>query len=80
MNDKNTDKRVISKPITVLQTELANKIVADINEANLHPVIIMPVIEEIYGIMKNTLKETRKREKTEYEKSINESNMNDESK
>ena len=80
MNDKNTDKRVISKPITVLQTELANKIVADINEANLHPAIVMPVIEEIYGIMKNTLKETRKREKTEYEKSINESNMNDESK
>lgn len=80
MNDKNTDKRVISKPITVLQTELANKIVADINEANLHPVIIMPVIEEIYDIMKNILKETREREKLEYEKSINESNMNDESK
>ena len=68
MNDKNTDKRVISKPITVLQTELANKIVADINEANLHPVIIMPVIEEIYDIMKNILKETREREKLEYEK------------
>ena len=77
MENKNIDKRVISKPITVLQTELANKIVADINEANLHPVIIMPVIEEIYGIMKNTLKETRERERSEYEKSIaisNESN------
>ena len=74
MNDKNTDKRVISKPITVLQTELANKIVADINEANLHPVIIMPVIEEIYDIMKNTLKETREREKLEYEKSMKKEN------
>lgn len=74
MNDKNTDKRVISKPITVLQTELANKIVADINEANLHPVIIMPVIEEIYDIMKNILKETREREKLEYEKSIKKEN------
>lgn len=74
MNDKNTDKRVISKPITVLQTELANKIVADINEANLHPVIIMPVIEEIYDIMKNILKETREREKLEYEKSMKKEN------
>ena len=53
MNYKNTDKRVISKPITVLQTELANKIVADINEANLHPVIIMPVIGEI--LVKNKI-------------------------
>ena len=74
MNDKNTDKRVISKPITVLQTELSNKIVADINEANLHPVIIMPVIEEIYDIMKNILKETREREKLEYEKSMKKEN------
>ena len=74
MNDKNTDKRVISKPITVIQTELANKIVADINEANLHPVIIMPVIEEIYDIMKNILKETREREKLEYEKSMKKEN------
>ena len=74
MNDKNMDKRVISKPITVLQPELANKIVADINEANLHPVIIMPVIEEIYDIMKNILKETREREKLEYEKSMKKEN------
>ena len=74
MNDKNMDKRVISKPITVLQTELANKIVADINEANLHPVVIMPVIEEIYDIMKNILKETREREKLEYEKSMKKEN------
>ena len=74
MNDKNMDKRVISKPITILQTELANKIVADINEANLHPVIIMPVIEEIYDIMKNILKETREREKLEYEKSMKKEN------
>ena len=45
---------------------LANKIVADINEANLHPVIIMPVIEEIYVMMKNTLKEIREREMIQY--------------
>ena len=40
MNDKN-----VQKPITVLQTELANKIIENINDSGLHPVVIMPVIE-----------------------------------
>ena len=65
MNDKN-----VQKPITVLQTELANKIIENINDSGLHPVVIMPVIEEIYFLMKNTIKETREKEKIEYEKSI----------
>ena len=71
MDNKNTDKTMIPKPITVAQTELADKIIKNINESNLHPSIIMPVIEEIYTLMKNTLKEIREREKSEYEKSIN---------
>ena len=65
MNDKN-----VQKPITVLQTELANKIIENINDSGLHPVVIMPVIEEVYFLMKNTIKETREKEKIEYEKSI----------
>ena len=65
MNDKN-----IQKPITVIQTELANKIIESINDSGLHPVVIMPVIEEVYFLMKNTVKETREKEKIEYEKSI----------
>ena len=65
MNDKN-----IQKPITVLQTELANKIIENINDSGLHPVVIMPVIEEVYFLMKNTIKETREKEKIEYENSI----------
>ena len=69
MNDKN-----VQKPITVMQTELANKIIESINDSGLHPVVIMPVIEEIYDIMKNILKETREREKLEYEKSMKKEN------
>ena len=65
MNDKN-----VQKPITVLQTELANKIIESINDSGLHPVVIMPVIEEVYFLMKNTVKETREKEKNEYENSI----------
>ena len=80
MDNINTDKSVISKPITVAQTELANSIIDCINNSGLHPVIIMPVIEEIYMMMKNTLKETRDKEKIEYEKAIAESNKINESK
>lgn len=74
MDNKNADKTMIPKPITVAQTELADKIIKNINESNLHPAIIMPVIEEIYTLMKNTLKETREREKLEYEKSMKKEN------
>ena len=80
MDNKNANKMSISKPITVAQTDLANSIIHDINPSGLHPVIIMPVIEEIYMMMKNTVKETREKEKIEYEKSVIESNKTNESK
>ena len=80
MDNKNVNKMSISKPITVVQTDLANSIIDCINNSGLHPVIIMPVIEEIYMMMKNTVKETRDKEKLEYEKSIAESNKTNESK
>lgn len=73
----------ITKPITVAQTELAEKIINDINEMELHPSLIMPVIDEIYSIMKNTMAETKERERAAYEKAIKEvaeKNDNDESK
>ena len=83
MDNKNANKMSISSanlPITVAQSQLANRIVCTINESKLHPVVIMPVIEEIYSLVKNTLKETREKEKIEYEKVISESNNNNESK
>ena len=80
MDNKNANKMSISKPITVTQTELANNIIDCINNSGLHPVIIMPVIEEIYMLTKNTLNETREKEKIEYEKAIAEDSKNDESK
>ena len=83
MDNKNTDKIGLSLPITVAQTQLANRIINDINDSNLHPALLMPVIEEVYVLMKKTLKETREREKNEYEnaiKAIAENSKNDESK
>lgn len=83
MDNKNTDKTVVSKPVTVAQSDLVSKIINDINNSNLHPALLMPVIEEIYTLMKNTLNDTREREKAEYEKAIKElaeNNKNNESK
>lgn len=80
MDNNNANKTVISKPITVAQSELANSIIDNINSSGLHPVIIMPVIEEIYMMMKNTLNDTREKERIEYEKAISENEKVNESK
>lgn len=80
MDNNNANKTVISKPITVAQSELANSIIDNINSSGLHPVIIMPIIEEIYMMMKNTLTETREKERIEYEKVISENEKANESK
>lgn len=61
---------ITTKPITVAQTELANKLVNAINESNLHPSILMPVIEEIYTITQNLLKETQIKEMEQYQKNV----------
>lgn len=63
-------KKTVEKPITVAQTELANKIINDINESNLHPSLLMPIIQEIYAITQNVLNETMRKENDEYQKNI----------
>jgi hypothetical protein len=77
-----TDKITISKPVTVAQDELTKAIITSINESNLHPALIMPVMTEIYEMVKELLRQTKEKEKAEYEKSIqeNESNESNESK
>ena len=79
-NENKTAISLAKMPITVAQQYLLNKIVDTINEAKLHPVILMPVIEELYMSTKNALNEIRQKEKAEYEQQISESNNNNESK
>lgn len=67
--------KAVTKPITVAQSDLANKIMEDIKESNLHPSILMPVIEEIYSITKNLLTETRQMELEEYQKNLSPENQ-----
>lgn len=65
-----TDTHNIKKPVTVAQTELANKLINDINESGLHPVIIVPIVSELLAIVQNGLNEVREKEKSEYENSL----------
>lgn len=69
-NMEKAANKAVTKPVTVAQTDLANKIMEDIKESNLHPSILMPVIEEIYLITKNLLAETRQMELEQYEKDL----------
>lgn len=57
----------IQKPVTVAQTELADNIMSAIKTSNLHPSLLMPVIEEIHSIVRNTLNITRQEELQKYE-------------
>lgn len=57
----------IQKPITVIQTELADSIMSAIKESNLHPSLLMPVIDEIHSIVRNTLNVTKQEELQKYE-------------
>lgn len=57
----------IQKPVTVAQTELADNIMSAIKVSNLHPSLLMPVIDEIHSIVRNTLNITRQEELQKYE-------------
>ena len=61
-NENKTAISLAKMPITVAQQYLLNQIVDTINEAKLHPVILMPVIEELYMSTKNALNEIRQKE------------------
>lgn len=67
----------INKPITVQQTELIQKIIEDINESNLHPIIVVPIINEVLLIAQKSLENIREKEKNEYEKMLSVSDNKD---
>lgn len=68
-----TDTQSINKPITVAQTELANKLINDINDSHLHVAIIFPVVSELFTIVQDNLNAVREKEKNEYETALSES-------
>lgn len=62
----------MEKPITVLINDTKNAIISILNESNLHPILMEQIMNEIHTEVTNVLNQTIKKEKEEYEKSLEE--------
>ena len=62
----------MEKPITVLVNDTKNAIISILNESNLHPILMEQIMNEIHTEVTNVLNQTFKKEKEEYEKSLEE--------
>lgn len=59
-----------NKPISVMIHDARVEIIDAINRQNLHPAILLPIIESIYMDVSKTAEVQYKNEKKEYEKSL----------
>jgi hypothetical protein len=57
------------KPLTIAYEELKQKIVKDINESNLPPLIIRPILENILNQIISAEKQQYELDKKQYEES-----------
>ena len=62
----------MEKPITLQVNDTKNAIVSILNESNLHPILMEQIMNEIHTEVNNVLNQTIKKEKEEYEKSLEE--------
>lgn len=60
----------MDKPISVQINEARDKIVNCINELNLHPSILMPIIKDVYSEIQKIEVQTEQKELEEYKKSL----------
>jgi DNA-directed RNA polymerase subunit K/omega len=63
------DKDMKEKPLTIAYEELKQKIVKDINESNLPPLIIRPILENILNQIISAEKQQYELDKKQYEES-----------
>lgn len=62
----------MEKPITLQVNDTKNAIISILNESNLHPILMEQIMNEIHTEVTNVLNQTFKKEKEEYEKSLEE--------
>ena len=60
----------MKKPISVQVNELSNAIIEVINESELHPLFLEPIIREIYNLVLENAKRINELEINEYKKSL----------
>ncbi len=59
----------MDKPISVILTELNDNIIQEIKQSNLHPMIVEPIIRDIYNMVLESARKQKEFEKEAYEKS-----------
>ncbi len=59
----------MDKPISVILTELNDNIIQEIKQSNLHPMIVEPIIRDIYNMVLESARKQKELEKEAYEKS-----------
>ncbi len=59
----------MDKPISVILTELNDNIIQEIKQSNLHPMIVEPIIRDIYNMVLESARKQKEIEKEAYEKS-----------
>lgn len=60
----------MDKPISVILTELSDNIINDIKKSNLHPMIVEPIVRDIYNMVLESAGKQKELEKEAYEKNI----------
>lgn len=78
--DPQEGSKNMDKPISVQINEAKNKIVNTINELNLHPSILLPIMKDIYSEVQNIAIQTEQREMEEYNNSLKDDEPFDDSK
>lgn len=60
----------MDKPISVILTELNDNILNEIKKSSLHPMIVEPIVRDIYNMVLESARKQKELEKEAYEKSI----------
>lgn len=60
----------MDKPLSVILTELSDNILNEIKKSNLHPMIVEPIVRDIYNMVLESARKQKTLEKEAYEKGI----------
>ena len=66
----------MEKPISVILSDLSDSIINEIKNSNIHPMILEPIIRDIYNMVLDSAKQQKEVEVAEYRKYLKEKEEN----
>lgn len=66
----------MEKPISVILSDLSDSIINEIKNSNIHPMILEPIIRDIYNMVLDSAKQQKEVEIAEYRKYLKEKEEN----